>query len=542
MGHRAGFSFGPRPKGLSGTATDRPPTPLEPEHFPGFSYFLGPPDPESRTTIGHDPKQAREILTALYSLLPLCRLTDNPRIPAGYTFLLQLVAHDLVETTVPFWLAADAGITSRNMRTDALRLDTLYGGGPTACPIAFKPEGSLPDYRSLLRLGLVGDAATLGIGDPTSLALSEGPYALRDIARMKGDPPPPPSNVVGDIAQVYLADERNDDNTLLSQIVVLFSIMHNAIVYRLLRLIPQARFEHASAAVTWIYHRLIRHDLMRKLLHKSVYEILLSRPAGSQDWLWNGDGIPLEFTHGAFRVGHAMVRAVYQFNAGNKFDISQVVGGPVVGDPIRDPLPSSWIVEWSRFFDHLGGTPDYCPKLTLGQQMPLDFPGNLQPVAPQAPDHLMLRDWLSAANARSWRLDKLLEKVKARYGDLGWMDGTGVRAWLQNLVDTSLGTENAKSTVRQNIALLETDLPLPLYILLEAQQDNGGAHLGPLGSIIVGETIFRCLAIEAERLAPQFSAAQGSLGAGDWATITSVDSMPELINLAADWANFTDGP
>jgi hypothetical protein len=287
-------------------------------------------------------------------------------------------------------------------------------------------------------------------------------------------------------------------------------------------------------------HRSIRNDLMPRLLHQAVYKTLAYRSVNSRDWLWDGRGIPLEFTHGAFRVGHAMVQAVYQFNTDNRFDIAGVVGGPLVGDPVRDPLPSSWIVEWSRFFDNLGAQPNYSPKLAVGQQMPLDFVGNFQPVAPNSPDHLMLRDWLSAANARTWRLDKLIEKAKVNYPGLSWMDDAAIDAWLQKLVSSSLGTLDAKNIVRRNAKLLASDLPLPLYILLEAERDNGGAHLGPLGSVIVGETIFRCLVAAEERLADQFSAAKNALGA-DWATIDAVKSMPDFVTLAAHWGNFRAG-
>jgi len=88
---------------------------------------------------------------------------------------------------------------------------------------------------------------------------------------------------------------------------VLFSIIHNAIVARLSPATPQADFANASAAVLSMYHAIIRNDLMSRLLHPPVYDIVSARHADSADWLWHGQDIPLEFTNGAFRVGHAMV-------------------------------------------------------------------------------------------------------------------------------------------------------------------------------------------------------------------------------------------
>src|ERR1700761_6940493 len=142
MGHRGGFNA----KGLADFPPLPPATrPLDPSCFSGFSYFLGPPTQVERSTLADNPAQARHILQALYDLLPLSSPSDNARIPSGYTYLLQFLAHDLVNTTVPFWAAADAGVSSRNTREAGLQLETLYGGGPVVCPIGFEPAGAMVD-------------------------------------------------------------------------------------------------------------------------------------------------------------------------------------------------------------------------------------------------------------------------------------------------------------------------------------------------------------------------------------------------------------
>ncbi len=95
----------------------------------GFGYLLGPPKPEQRSRLGDDPAEALRLLTALSQALPApagywktplrpgTHLDDNPFIPSGYTYLLQLVAHDAVQTSVPFWAAAQLGLSSRNLRS-----------------------------------------------------------------------------------------------------------------------------------------------------------------------------------------------------------------------------------------------------------------------------------------------------------------------------------------------------------------------------------------------------------------------------------------
>jgi hypothetical protein len=531
MGHRVTLNTGsgelpnfPVPQGT---------TPIDPRHFRGYSYLLGEPDDATRTTIGADPAKAREILTALYSLLPMGSNDPNTRIPAGYTYLLQFVAHDLVDTNIPFWAAAEAGVPSRNMRDEPLALDTLYGGGPTICPMAFEPAGMMPDSRIHLRLGQILDADRLGL---------TGACPYRDTARLKV-PNAPPEGEPDDASQVFLADVRNDSSTLLGQIIVLFSIVHNAVATKLATLGPQQRFAHASTAVRTMYYAIIRNDLMKLLLHEPVYNTLNARKADSNDWLWHGRGIPLEFSHGAYRVGHAMVRPFYKFNVdADTFPIASVLQGPIPGEDVRSPLPSTWIVEWANFFA-LGGTPNYSLKLSIHQQLPLDYPGLFNPVAANSPDHMTLRDWLSAANARTARIDVLIQAAGQHYPDLKFLDGAAIQQWLTEVTQSSLGTADAKTIVTQNAALLATDLPLPLYVLLESQRDSTivGAHLGPLGSIIVGETIFRRLVTEEAKLASQLPAAKQALGP-DWASIQSITSMPDLVRLAEDWGNLKNCP
>src|SRR6476646_9346528 len=101
MGHRGGFNVGIAPAAVPGGTPAPTQGPIDPREFKGFSYLLGEPSDAVRTTIGADPANARTILQALYSLLPIAANVDNTRIPSGYTYLLQFIAHDLVDTTVP---------------------------------------------------------------------------------------------------------------------------------------------------------------------------------------------------------------------------------------------------------------------------------------------------------------------------------------------------------------------------------------------------------------------------------------------------------
>ncbi|MFZ1103873.1 MAG: hypothetical protein WAN86_13695, partial [Hyphomicrobiaceae bacterium] len=88
---------------------------------------------------------------------------ENRSIPAGYTYLGQLVAHDLIHNVLPFSGTALRGRRPvqddmdlvRDYRTNRLVLDTIYGGGPSTDPLVYGVEAS-PTRRSFkLRLGEV---------------------------------------------------------------------------------------------------------------------------------------------------------------------------------------------------------------------------------------------------------------------------------------------------------------------------------------------------------------------------------------------------
>src|SRR5436305_13447780 len=62
--------------------------------------------------------------------------TDNPRIPAGFTFLGQFIAHDI--TADRSLLLHHARLKElRNFRTPRLDLESLYGAGPTGTRYLF---------------------------------------------------------------------------------------------------------------------------------------------------------------------------------------------------------------------------------------------------------------------------------------------------------------------------------------------------------------------------------------------------------------------
>ena len=262
---------------------------------PGFRHFLGTPNPSQRfRAFGVDPLSSPEVLPQLRRLMHgLSRRMDeqikwpshtgraaeyweNPLIPSGYTYLLQFVAHDLVHSAIPLSVAGGLGGGTANARRTPLRLETLFGSGPVGSPHIYALDAPNDDRRTKLRLGRMrwkeNEPRT---GCP-----------FRDIARTRAE------NVTGidrsvagvrvALTEALVADPRNDDHAVMSQLTALFALLHNALIDVIRRqednIGPNGqfgaaykRFLCAREALTAIYHSIIRNDLMRRVIHPMVY-------------------------------------------------------------------------------------------------------------------------------------------------------------------------------------------------------------------------------------------------------------------------------
>ena len=495
---------------------------------PGFRHFLGTPRPSQRfRAFGIDPLNSPEHLSALRALMHrLSRRMDaqiqwprhesgstehweNPLIPSGYTYLLQFVAHDLVHSAIPLSVAGSLGGGTANARRMPLRLETLFGSGPVGSPHIYALDAPNDDRRTKLRLGRMrwkeNEPAT---GCP-----------FRDIARTRAE------NVTGidrsiagvrvALTEALVADPRNDDHAVMSQLTALLALLHNGLVDIIRRRednngpnghfgAAYKRFLCARGALTAIYHNILRKDLMRRVIHPAVYAAY-DRPAPDfidgatseglavRDW-----EIPFEFSHGAFRFGHAMVRPEYQINDLSLHDLNVTLEKTSMNDPANMPLDETWMVQWSRFFDINGSTPNLSrrigPHLSDGLGNDRIFPAfdQTQRVG------LLYRDLLGAGLAGMWSVDALIAEIGNRRPPfVGMSRLLADRDYRVDRLRQWLAAEPAYRTLSAaDIETLSNDPPLPFFILFEAmdQSQAKGLHLGVLGSIIVSEVIFGALA------------------------------------------------
>ena len=442
---------------------------------------------------------------------------ENPDIPAGYTYLLQLVAHDLVQTSFPLSVLEDTTTGVRNERGYRLKLDTIYGAGPEVCPFAYVTGPEPYRTRSRLRLGELAN-------DEDQIEMNP---KGRDIARFDAGEGRISSKRPR-LADVLIADPRNDDHAILSQLTALFHHLHNGLMCKLPQPTAQDTADSASeatfdaflcarGAAALIYRNIIRRDLMRRVLNREIYNrYSVDQPKFLSDFYAKpyddrdetdaishsrhcGSFIPLEFTHGAFRFGHAMARDEYMINhMKDPFELGEAIRATSFHEPTSMPLGRKWIIRWSNFFDvpNKEGRPPQ-PSMRISPHFSHHLEdGVLFPkFDPTGREGLAYRDLMSAAFVRLWSVNSLIEEIRARRPALirncrllndRWYRVERLRAWLE---------QDRGDMTEADIQTLANDPPLPFFILFEAAMGpddptKRGKTLGVLGSIIVAEVIF----------------------------------------------------
>ena len=473
---------------------------------------------------------------------------ENPFIPSGYTYLLQFVAHDLVHSAIPLSVAGGRGGGTANARRTPLRLETLFGSGPVGSPHIYALDAPNDDRRTKLRLGRMrwkeNEPKT---GCP-----------FRDIARTRAE------NVTGidrsiagvrvALTEALVADPRNDDHAVMSQLTALFALLHNGLIDIIRRRednngpngqfgAAYKRFLCAREALTAIYHNIIRNDLMRRVIHPTVYAAY-DRPAPDFiDRTTSAEGlavrdweIPFEFSHGAFRFGHAMVRPEYQINDLSLHDLNVTLEKTSANDPANMPLDETWMVQWSRFFDINGSTPNLSrrigPHLSDGLGNDRIFPAFDQTERVG----LLYRDLLGAGLAGLWSVDALITEIgNLRPHFVGMSRLLSDRDYRVDTLREWLAAEPAYRTLSaSDIETLANDPPLPFFILFEAmhQSQEEGLHLGLLGSIIVSEVIFGALASDPRAADGSSLAGQLDAISREFYLMNVFQDIPEISSMA----------
>jgi len=419
---------------------------------------------------------------------------QNKAIPAGYTYFLQFVLHDLIHTASALPTAQGVRKRQINMRRTHLELEALYGGGPALNPVLYEAPLDGTGARQKLKVGRIQ------VKD-----VPENKCPFSDIPRIGNLRNSGPTDK--GLFDVLIADPRNDDNALLAQLTYLFHELHNMVVDRLPAssdsgsLSEQkglSRFSRARNVVVTVYRNLITEDLLPRLLHKSV----LSRYAGQRDEFLDASDfeVPLEFAHAVCRIGHAMVRPNYRIQPGEEHQhgLKDVLRTTSSRRPWRMPISNTWVLDWSLFYE-------------LGNE-DMNFSAKIQPhIAPALATNtivaspvdgdslssggLYFRDFMRGAAAGLWSVDSLCQHLltteladpvrSSRLLTDRQYRIDEIKKWLDRCPVQLLSDEEEKEICE--------DPPLLFFVLFEAAHEHDGSQLGILGSIVAAEALFNAL-------------------------------------------------
>jgi hypothetical protein len=384
---------------------------------------------------------------------------DESRVPAGYTYLGQFIAHDLTfdpTSSLQHDNDPDALIDFRTPRFD---LDSVYGRGPVDQPYLYRDD----DLRLLL-----GDKLKNGLA--------------QDVPRTR-------------LARAIIGDPRNDENVIIAQLHAMFLRFHN----RMVSLHPGETFEEIQQRVRWHYQWVVLYDYLRKIVNEKTYKQVLphyerrneSNPFTDPPKLRhykvrNEPYLPIEFA-AAFRFGHSMVRRSYRLNR----DADPGVGGPfeILGneDPTLDlrgfrRFHRSWGIEWDLFFEG------------ISQEQPARGKGRVQrafKIDTSLSDPLRRLPATLVTNGHR-ALHLLAQRNLIRGWRMGLPSGqTIARAMGQEPIpDQQLWVGPDKTPLAEVSTRFANNAPLWFYILAEAQHpDYGNGQLGPVGGRIVMEVV-----------------------------------------------------
>jgi hypothetical protein len=393
----------------------------------------------------------------------------NPNLPAGYTFLGQFIDHDLSFDTSQLSLEAVAPEDVASLRSPSLDLDSLYGLAPE---LAEQSETGKQIYEADgIRLK-VGETQ----GDPVILLEAVFPNDLP-----RGDDPAKPQTAT-------IIDPRNDENLATAQTHLAFIKFHNAVVEHLSSTVPRNKlFEAAREKVVQHYQWIVLRDFLPKIIETAVLDDVIRN--GSHHFVFQrGENpfLPVEFSVAAFRLGHTLVTERYEWN--RYFQSQPPDPEPAIlpdlftftgfGDKnllAQEHLLSSWIIDWTRFYDFTGfpGVKSNPHSNTARRIGPSIIPPLMN--LPVMEDEADFMQSLSVRNLLRGRL-------------LGLPAGQCVARRLG--VKQLTPEEIADGPHREILQKYGFDKLTPLwyYILKESENVHHGERLGPVGSRLVAET------------------------------------------------------
>ncbi|WP_424017023.1 peroxidase family protein [Halorientalis pallida] len=366
-------------------------------------------------------------------------------VPAGFVFLGQFIDHDITLDPLSSLARQNDPDALRNYRTPRLDLDNVYGSGPEVDRFLYQsPFGQGPhtgDGEKLL-LGLNAD------GEPD------------DVPRTRDD-------------TAIIADMRNDENLIVSQLQHVMLKFHNRIVDWL---DDDAGFHEAQKLARWHFQWVVLHDYLPTVCQPHIVEDVLEDGRQYYEVALDDEAyIPVEFAGAAYRFGHSQAREKYEIN--DEFGEGTLFARPGSGEKTLgrgfQPVPPEKVVDWHNLFDI-----DSDPQPARG-------------IDPKLPPDLLDLPFVDETRPPFER--SLASRNLVRGRRLGLPSGQAVaRAMgVDPLDNDDIGFDEALARHGQPA---NTEAPLWYYVLGEAREQTGGTRLGTVGSRIVAEVLIGLIA------------------------------------------------
>jgi len=431
---------------------------------------------------------------------------SNPlRISAGYTYLGQFIDHDLTFDPTSSLAAEIDPDALLDFRTPRFDLDCVYGAGPDDQPYLYDPDGE---------------------------KLTEGDGG--DVVRLGG--------------RAVIGDPRNDENRIVVQLQHVFIRFHNRVLDWLRgKGVTDKRFQKAQRIVRWTYQWIVLHDFLPRILSDRIMGEIRTAAARKQSLAFtakmrNSFGepfLPVEFAGAAYRFGHSMVRPSYHLNdaevrirdggagakGGNRIPIFDSAEPNLNGfRPLLvagAPIPLT--IEWKHFFHfEKDGERPQAKDRSTGLVHDVVQPAYridtklTEPLKDLIVPHVVSGPPVSLAERNLLRGMRLRlpsgQKVAAALG-VPYLSKKELllEVGLADPRDNEIAKDRTEALGRADTDAVAESTPLWYYILAEAQTKEGNAHLGAVGSLLVGGVFLELLLADPSsylNLQPDFNPAK----------------------------------
>ena len=367
-------------------------------------------------------------------------------IPAGTTYLIQLLAHDIVRS-----VRSKPGdqLSLSNAMEKPITLQCIYGLGPEVAPYLFAPKSD-------------------GLSIKFALGQLEGEVypAASDLNRDRHAKLLPQKSAL-------IADRRNDSNSFISQLTVLWAKFHNHVADEIQsgfhpffeeeerdpQLSAAQRFRMVRYVTQRSWLNVIENDIMAKILDDD--------PAPYRGSL-DGDQVNVELSHAVMRAFHALPLSNYKLQKTGLPVSLKVATGTGLAIPHRLKYPE-WAIDRSQFFDCGQTLAQNRTKFTLGGNSSLTSKLGGETVPVGALDYLREEEMGVATVAK---LEKLYGNYFLPQLTSGLRKGT---------VDILLQRHGVDPAVADTVAQAP---PVSLFLQIESHLKNDGHRLGPVGSAL----------------------------------------------------------